>query len=553
MKRISTAKLLPFIGILLIGLTVGFWMPRDDDYFALRKNFQIFGALYEELVTGYVDPLNPETMMRNGIDAMLQNLDPYTNFFDEADNGDIDIMTRGRYGGVGLNVGLRNGKVTVVSPVEGASGYLQGVKAGDIITRVAGQSVSDLTLSDIRGILRGEPGTAVDLTVTREGTSEPLDFLLTREEVKLKNVTHSGFIGAGAEQNIGYIKLERFARDASKELRQALQEMEKSGSFDGLIIDLRDNPGGLLDAAVEITQQFVPRGAVIVSTRGRLPQTENTYKSTVTPAYPDLPLVILINGISASASEIVAGAIQDLDRGVIVGTNSFGKGLVQIVKPLPYNTSLKLTTAKYFIPSGRSIQAIDYQRHDGQFSEIPDSLRRTFKTQAGRTVKDGRGIEPDLIVSAGDESELEQALVRRAAFFFFANHFASTRTDIPVDFKVDDEVYAEFRSWLEEQNFSYRTNAERTAEALAIDLQKNKYDNTSDEIAALKSALAEEKENDFERYKDLLKERLRTQIISRYHGDTAQVEASLANDPQYAAAVDILKDKASYQRTLKGN
>lgn len=553
MKRISTIKLLPFIGILLIGLTVGFWMPRDDDYFTLRKNFQIFGALYEELVTGYVDPLNPETMMRNGIDAMLQNLDPYTNFFDEADNGDIDIMTRGRYGGVGLNVGLRNGQVTVVSPVEGASGYLQGVKAGDIITHVAGQSVSDLTLNDIRGILRGEPGTAVDLTVTREGASEPLDFLLTREEVKLKNVTHSGFIGTGTEHNIGYIKLERFARDASKEIRDALQDMEKSGALNGLIIDLRDNPGGLLDAAVEITQQFVPRGAVIVSTRGRLPQTENTYKSTVTPQYPDMPLVILINGISASASEIVAGAIQDLDRGVIVGTNSFGKGLVQIVKPLPYNTSLKLTTAKYFIPSGRSIQAIDYRRHDGQFSEIPDSLRRTFKTQAGRTVKDGRGIEPDLIVSAGDESELEQALVRRAAFFFFANHFASTRNEVPVDFKVDDTVYGEFRSWLDEQNFSYRTQAEITAEALASDLQKNRYANTSDEIAALRAALAEEKEKDFERYKDLLKERLRTQIISRYHGDTAQVEASLANDPQYAAAVDVLKDKASYQRILKRN
>jgi carboxyl-terminal processing protease len=550
-KRSSSVLLLTLIGVLALGIFTGYWMPRDDDYFALRKNFQIFGALYEELVTGYVDPLNPETLMRNGIDAMLENLDPYTNFFDEADNGDIDIITRGRYGGVGLNVGLRNGEVTVVSPVEGASGYLQGVKAGDIIIRVAGQSVADLTLTDIRNILRGEPGTAVDITVTREGAPEPLEFLLTREEVQLKNVTHSGFIGGGVAAGIGYIKLERFARDAGKEVRQAIQELQQAGALNGLVLDLRDNPGGLLDAAVEITELFVPRGSVIVSTRGREPQSENTYKSNVTPLLPDVPLAILLNGISASASEIVAGAVQDLDRGIIVGSSSFGKGLVQIVKPLPYNTSLKLTTAKYFTPSGRSIQAIDYQRHDGQFSEIPDSLRRSFQTAAGRIVKDGRGIEPDLDASDGAQSELEQALIRRAAFFFFANHFASEYDQIPVDFVVTDDVFRGFREWLNEENFTYRTTAEQSAEELAERLAAIGYDETNDELTALRAALKAEKEKDFDRYKDLLKEQLRAQILARYHGDSAQVEASLSHDTQYAAALDILQDREKYLQLLR--
>jgi len=550
-----SSKRLPVIAslffVLCFGFLVGFWMPDDDEYFALRKNFQIFGAIYEELVTGYVDPLNPETIMRTGIDAMLQNLDPYTNFFDEADNGDIDIITRGRYGGVGLNVGVRNGRFTVVAPVEGASGYIQGVKAGDLILEADGQDVKDMSITDLRNILRGEPGTAVSIKVSREGTSEPIDFTLTREDVELKNVTHFGFIGEGSDKGIGYVKLERFAQDASKETREAIVAMQEQGNLKGLILDLRGNPGGLLSAAVEISQFFVPHGATIVSTKGKLATSERVFKSTVKPIAPDLPLVILIDNISASASEIVAGAIQDHDRGVIIGVPSFGKGLVQIVKPLPYNTSLKMTTAKYFIPSGRSIQAIDYKFHDGDFEEIPDSLRRTFQTEAGRLVKDGRGIEPDIEVLAGNQSELEQALTRKAAFFFFANHFAATHSEIPANFVVDDAVYNAFKQWLQDENFTYRTGAERAADELADHLSAMAYDETSDELEILQRAIAEEKAADFTRHENQLKERIRTEILARYYGDTAQVEASLTHDLQYKEAVTVLLDNKRYKNTLR--
>lgn len=547
-KRLPAAASL--LIVLLVGFLAGFWMP-DDEYFALRKNFQIFGAIYEELVTGYVDPLNPETLMRSGIDAMLQDLDPYTNFFDEADNGDIDIITRGRYGGVGLNVGVRNGRFTVVAPVEGASGYIQGVKAGDLILEADGQDVKDMSITDLRNILRGEPGTAVEIKISREGIIEPIDFTLTREDVQLKNVTHFGFVGEGAKEGIGYIKLERFAQDASKETREAILAMQEQGSLKGLILDLRGNPGGLLSAAVEISQFFVPHGETIVSTKGKLATSERVYKSTVKPIVPDLPVAVLIDGISASASEIVAGAIQDLDRGVIVGIPSFGKGLVQIVKPLPYNTSLKMTTAKYFIPSGRSIQAIDYKLHDGDFEEIPDSLRRTFTTKAGRMVKDGRGIEPDLEVFASNQSELEQALTRKAAFFFFANHFAATHAEIASDFVVDDAVYTLFKEWLNSEKFTYRTAAERTAEELADYLYEMGYDETSDELLTLQNAIASEKEADFKRHQKPLKERIRAEILARYYGESAQVEASLTHDPQYKEAVQILLDNKRYKNTLK--
>ncbi len=536
--------------MLIVGFLAGFWMPDDDDYFALRKNFQIFGAIYEQLVIDYVDELNPETLMRSGIDAMLTNLDPYTNFFDEADNGDMEIMTRGRYGGVGLNVGVRNGKITVISPTEGTSGYLQGVRTGDIIIQVAGQPTNNMSFSDVRNILRGEPGTAVEIKVTREGHLESIDFLLTREEVQLKNVTHFGFVGDGEEKHVGYIKLERFAREASKEVKAAIDQMQEEGPMEGLIIDLRDNRGGLLDAAVEITQYFVPKGAVIVSTRGRMPQTEKTYKSKVIPILPDLPVAVLINGMSASASEIVAGAIQDLDRGIVIGTTSFGKGLVQIVKPLPYNTSLKITTSQYFTPSGRSIQAIDYKLHDGEFSEIPDSLRREFKTAGGRTVKDGRGIEPDMTASLGITSELEQALIRRAAFFFFANHFAALNASITADFTIDDNVYNQFKDWLNEQDFSYRTEAEMAAEQLSKNLRAIGYNEVDDEMEALKKAVANEKDADFSRHKKRLTERLRVQILARYYGDSAQIEASLAVDPQYASAIETLSNQQKYQSLL---
>lgn len=547
-KRLFIATLV--VCSLGIGFIAGFVMP-DDDLFALRKNFQIFSAIYEELVTGYVDELDAEALLRSGIDAMLTDLDPYTAFIDEADNADIEIITRGRYGGVGLNIGMRGGKITVISPIEGASGYKQGVRAGDVITHIAGKSTEGMSLTDVRTFMRGEPGTAVEITVIREGVLEPLQFLLTREEVKLKNVTYSGFVDEDTLAGIGYIKLDRFARDADSEVHRALQELQRTGSLQGLVLDLRDNPGGLLEAAVKITQLFVPQGSTIVSTRGRALETERVYRAHVPPLAPDLPLVVLVNEFSASASEIVAGAIQDLDRGIIIGENSYGKGLVQVIKPLPFNTSLKMTTSRYYTPSGRSIQAIDYGNHDGTSSQIPDSLRRTFYTAHGRPVLDGHGIEPDIRVSAGDESEFEQALDRRAAFFFYANHFAAENETIPVDFTVSDAVLNDFRNWLEDQDFTYRTDAEHLVEQLTEDLGEIGYESTKEELAALQEAIAEEKAEDFERHKNRIRERLRAEILARYFGEQAQIKAALARDRQLDKAVSLLQDHTAYADVLR--
>ena len=542
-----------FLFTLGVGVVVGFQMPNDDDFFALRKNFQIFGAVYEELVNGYVDPLDPEKLMRSGIEAMLEDLDPYTIFIDEADNADIEIITRGRYGGVGLNVGIRDGKITVTSPIEGTSGYKQGVRAGDVIIEIEGKQTEGLNLVDVRHLMRGEPGTAVEITVMREGELEPLRFLLTREQVQLKNVTFAGFVDQDTLAGIGYIKLERFARDAGPEVRRAILQLQHTDHLKGLILDLRDNPGGLLDAAVEITELFVPQGSSIVSTKGRLPQSERSYRSNMPPLVPDLPLVVLVNEITASASEIVAGAIQDLDRGIIVGTTTFGKGLVQIIQPLPYNTSLKLTTSKYYTPSGRSIQAIDYGRHDGNFSTFPDSLRRTFNTTSGRSVQDGRGIEPDQEVSPSYRSELEQALERRAAFFFYANFYAANHDNVDHDLAITDEILEDFQQWLSDQQFFYRTDAERSLEALDRELQKNGYQRTQDKMDVLREAFLNEKTADFYRHRDTLKERLRSEILARYYGESAQIVASYAHDVQVKEAVSILENAERYQQYLTVN
>ncbi len=540
-----------FVATLGLGFITGFWMPNDDDLFALRKNFEIFGSVYEELVTGYVDDLDAARAMRTGLEAMLDDLDPYTVFFDEADNTNMDIITRGRYGGVGLNVQVRNGRITVSSPIEDASGYKQGVRAGDIITHVAGTATEGLSLGDVNNLMRGEPNTTVEVIIEREGEPEPLPFILTRGEVTIRNVTYRAYANDDTAAGIGYVKLERFARGASREVRGALEAMQEVGPVNGVILDLRGNLGGLLEDAVEITQLFVPQGAAIVSTRGREAQSERVYRSKTPPLLPEVPLVVLVDELSASASEIVAGAIQDLDRGVIVGTTSFGKGLVQVVRPLPYNTSLKITVSRYYTPSGRSIQAIDYSGHDGDFEQIPDSLRRTFKTAAGREVQDGRGIEPDVAVSLGEASELEQALRRRAAFFFFANHYAATHPAEGQDVALDlDAILREFQAWLEAEDFTYRTRAEHALDDLGDDLQTMGYGGANDEVAALRNAVIQEKAGDFNRHAERLKEQLRAEIIARYVDRDAQIEASLDHDVTYQEAVQLLQDARAYKRAL---
>ncbi|MEL6613114.1 MAG: S41 family peptidase [Bacteroidota bacterium] len=550
-SRPRPLHLLALVLALGVGALIGTGFAYGDDFFAMKKNFTIFGELYEELATGYVDPVDPERMMRAGIEAMLETLDPYTVFIDEAANEDIDIVTRGRYGGVGVTVSLRGERFTVVEVVEGYSAAEVGMRPGDTILSVDGTPVSEFAQDDLRALLRGTPGTTVDLSVEREGEPGALAFTLTRAEIQLKNVTHSGFLG-GEAAGVGYVRLERFARTAASEVEDAVATMQAEGTLSGLVLDLRGNRGGLLDQAVDIVGHFVPQGSVVVSTRGRAAESERVYRSEAAPIAPDVPLVVLVDGVSASASEIVAGALQDHDRAVVLGETTFGKGLVQIIRPLPYNTSLKMTTSKYYIPSGRSIQSVTYWRDEagGHADEVPDSLRRAFETLGGRTVFDGQGINPDIEASLGPVSELEEALVRRAAFFRFANRFAAETPTLPTGFAVDDALLARFRAFVDAEDIAYETRAERMLAELVADLDEAGYDATDDEVADLRAELIDEKEADFERHAPRLRERLRQEILSRYVGQPAQVATSLGTDPQLRQAVAVLDDRARYRSVL---
>lgn len=541
------------VGSMILGVAVGFWVPQDDEFFELRKNFRIFGAVYEELVTGYVNPVDPEGLMRTGVDAMLSDLDPYTTFLDEADNTNIDIITEGRYGGVGLEVDKRGGKITVVAPVEGASGYKQGIRAGDVIVKINDQPAAPLSMKDVQTLLRGEPGTTVRVTIDREGAPTPLDFTLTREEIDLDNVTYSGRVGEASD--VGYVKLERFTRAAGSELKSALQALQGSGTLSGVILDLRDNPGGLLNAAVGVSELFVPNGAVIVSTEGRLPEANNTYRSNRAPLLPDLPLVVLVNGYSASASEIVAGAIQDHDRGVVMGTTTYGKGLVQGLRSLPHNTSLKMTTAQYHTPSGRSIQNLETPFPDtsaAASTQSPDSMsgEAAHETRHGRVVRDGNGLRPDVEVEVSSPSPLEEALQRQAAFFYYANHYAASRDSLPQAFSVTDADLEDFRAWLDTEDVRYPTDAEHAIGELRERFDGEAYEEVEDEVAALRKAVRAEKEEGFQTHASALKQHLEREILARFVSDSQRTAAMLPHDQQVSAAVDVLRDGDRYEELL---
>ncbi|WP_118840849.1 S41 family peptidase [Salinibacter ruber] len=525
-----------------MGVLVGFWAP-DDDLFELRKGLRIFGAVYEEVVTGYVEPVDPGHLVRVGVDAMLEELDPYTTYVDESENARIDIITEGQYGGVGLDIGRRNGALTVVAPVAGGDAYQQGVRTGDVITEVAGQPAASLSVEDVEALLRGQPGTTVPVTVERAGRPSPLTLTLTRERVELPDVTYQGRVGT--ERELGYVKLERFTRDAPGAVEAALDDLRDTGPLQGVVLDLRDNPGGLLRAAVRITALFVPQGTEVVSTRGRDDDETESYTTDRVPLLPETPVVVLVNGQSASASEIVAGALQDHDRGVVMGTTTYGKGLVQNVRSLPHNTALKLTTAQYYTPSGRTIQRLDANPTD---TTAPPS--RLHETTGGRTVRDGHGIRPDVRVASPSPSPLEQALTRRGAFFRYANHYAATHDTLAADFSVDESDLGAFRTWLDREDVAYSLRAERTLDSLRAQAEAHNYEGLRDETAALDAALDEAKAAAFDRHAPALMRHLRREILARYVSASRRIEALLPADEQVTAATDLLQTPDRYERLL---
>ena len=540
------------VGIVLaVLLFSGFMMaPESTLFLKISKSIDVFGRVYREVATSYVDEIDPEKFMEAGIDGMLGTLDPYTVYIDKENGDEVDLLTNGKYGGVGVTIGMRDGAVRVISVMDGYSAQRQGVFPGDRFLEIAGVKVTGLKPDEIRSLTRGEPGSEVKVLIEREGEPKPLEFVLIREEIQVKNVTYSGMV----EDGIGYIRLERFSRRAGDEVRQSIKEMKLNGELRGLVLDLRGNPGGLLDAAVDVVSKFVPRGSLVVSTRGRRPETDKKYMSGEEPLLASVPLVLLTDRNSASASEIVAGSLQDLDRALIVGTRTFGKGLVQTIVPLNYGAQLKITTARYYIPSGRSIQEIDYMHRDknGVFAVTPDSLRREFKTSRGRAVQELGGITPDSTVTQETDGPMVRELQRKSLFFKYANRYVNEHARDSIT-TVTPAILQGFRAYLEKEKFDFQEESEKHVSELRTIAERSHYSKeVMNDIDHLTTILQKEKERGFERYQNAIEEELRIELMARVKGERGRIEASFRTDKQLTVATALLRDQKQYARRLGG-
>lgn len=546
--RFSSRLLL--ISILILGFTSAGFVLRSDTYFQIQKNFTIFSEVYENITNSYIDEVDPERLMRRGIEAMLEELDPYTVLIDEAESAQMDIMTTGQYAGVGLEIGARGGQLVVIAPIEGYSAHRRGIRAGDVVKRIDDIDVSRMNADDLQSLLRGDPGTNVTVSIQRYGIEELLEFELTRETIEVRNVTYYSTLES--DSRIGYILLRRFAQNAAEEVREAILEMERDEPLDGLVLDLRNNPGGLLDEAVKIIDKFVPAGEKVVWTEGRQSRANQNYETSEDAVYPDKPLVILQNGGSASASEIVSGALQDLDRAVIMGQRSFGKGLVQIVQPLSYNVSLKVTTSKYYIPSGRSIQSTPFVSEEevSAMDEVPDSLRTRFSTQSGRDVFEGIGIEPDIMIRDRQQSMLEIALLQNSHYFFFANEFTAGRDSMPADMSRD-EIYQRFLTYLEEQDFEYATRAERHLNRFRESLDESGISGSEELIDDMEELVRAKKAQNKKEFAEYIERELFQELVSRFDGNSGRMSEQLKTDEAATRAAKLLRSPDRYASIFK--
>ena len=527
---------------------------QTSNNFEIAKNLDIFATMYKELNTNYVDELKSGELIKTGIDAMLESLDPYTVYIPEAEIEDYKFITTGQYGGIGSLIHKQGNYVIISEPYEGFPAQKAGLKAGDKILKVNDKPTLDKTVNDISTILKGQPGTSARLLIERPGEPKPIEKEIVREKITVDNVPYYGMVN----DHIGYIKLTGFTQEAGNESKKAFQALKSKNNLKGLIFDLRDNGGGLLNEAVNITNIFVKRGELVVSTKGKLSDKNRSYKTQIEPLDTEIPLIVLVNGGSASASEIVCGAIQDLDRGVILGQRTFGKGLVQNVIPLSYNTQMKVTVAKYYIPSGRCIQAINYSARDtnGVAGKFPDSLKTAFKTQHGRVVYDGAGIEPDIHVEPNMLSNISYALLSRYLVFDYATQFCLKHPtiDVPGKFEITDEIYNDFLNYLSDKNYDYTTRSEKELADLQKSAEKEKYfEDVKPEFEALKLKIMHNKNDDLDRNKTEIKRFLSSEIVTRYYYQKGRIELQLKQDEDVAKAIEILDDNKTYLSILDGS
>lgn len=522
-------------------------MAQND--FEIAKNVDIFVSILKELNEKYADEISPGQLTQTAIDAMLESLDPYTVYYPESQIEDYRLMTTGQYGGVGALIMQRGDDVVISEPYEGSPAAKAGVRAGDIIRKVNNQSLEGKKSDDVSTAMKGQPGSTLVLEVFRPSANKTMTFNIVREEIKLPNIPYSGML----DNNIGYLKLDQFTDKAGSEVRESFMKLKEEG-MKYFILDLRNNGGGLEGEAVKIMNLFVDKGITIVENKGKIPEQQHVFKTVANPVDKDIPIVVLVNEHSASASEIVSGAFQDLDRAVIVGKKTYGKGLVQNILPLDYNTSLKITVAKYYIPSGRCVQNIDYFENDSaKAAKIPDSLAVAFKTKNGRTVYDKGGVEPDVITQDSILSDILFTLVTNNLIFDFANDYRAKHETIPPadKFRIDDQLYAEFVDFLKDKDYSYKSETEEVLEKLKKSAENEKlFSSIESYYNQLLKKLEEEKKNDLQKYKAEICSYLASEIAVRYYYQKGRIINMLNEDPDIAMAKSVLLDTQRYNSIL---
>jgi len=526
--------------------------PASDRYFEIIKNLDIFATLFKEVNTHYVDEINPSTLMKSGIDQMLETLDPYTNYIAADDIETYRIITTGEYSGIGAVVERINGVSTVIMPYEGFAAHDAGLRAGDEIHAINGISLNGKTSEEVRYLMKGQSNSEILLTIKRFGVDEMFEVKVKREKIAVDSVPYAGMVTS----NIGYVRLTSFTQNVGRSIGIKVLDLLEQGAT-SIILDLRGNPGGLLHEAVNVSNVFMEKGRKIVTQKGKVRENDWTYNTLNDPVDPDLPVVVLTDNGSASASEIVSGVMQDYDRGVLVGRKTFGKGLVQIERPLSYDAVVKITTAKYYTPTGRCIQAIDYANRnpDGSIGKIPDSLKNEFYTLNGRLVYDGGGIDPDVEVASREYAPITKSLVTNNLIFHFATEYYYQNEDLnpetPSEVRLSDADYSSFTKWVSDKDFSYETKMERKVEEL-VELAKaeKQYEGLKSTLQALGDASQSDRAKDLKSFKEEILMLLEQEIAGRYFFEKGIIESVFEKDEDVQTAIEILNDPARYQSIL---
>ncbi len=539
---------------LVLALSLSVLIPLafvTDNLFEVSKNLDIFATLYKEVNTYYVDDIDPSKFMRTGIDAMLNSLDPFTNYISEAEIEGFRFQTTGKYGGIGATIRKSGDYLAVAEPYEGFAAYKAGLMAGDVILEIDGKSTKGKTTDEASKVLKGSPGTTIKLLIQRPGDKNTMLKEFPREEIKINSVPYHGMLN----NEIGYIRLSQFTEQCGKDVADAVKDLKSKNDLKGIVFDLRGNPGGLLNEAVNIVNVFVDKGQKVVSTKGKVAEWDKEYKALNEAVDTKIPVVVLVNSGSASASEIVSGAFQDLDRGVVVGQKTYGKGLVQSTRQLSYGTQLKVTTAHYFTPSGRCIQALDYahRNEDGSVGKIADSLKTPFKTKVGRTVYDGGGVDPDILLDAPKYSPISKSLIEKNLIFDFATQYRQQHDSIvkAKEYKLSDADWNSFSLYLKDKEYDYSTKTEDALKALQKNAESEKYfDAIQADYDLIKNKISHDKEHDLQKNKEELVKLLEQEIVSRYYYQNGRIMNALNNDSEILKAIDILNNKELYNSTL---